>query len=206
MLLPALSKAREKARIASCLSNIKNISLGLMMYSQDNKDTVCYSTETERSTTDYWGKNTTWRSLTMSYLGSNTLEQINKIYGCPSCSSRTAELSHHVTDYCMAYFACGIAQGTIKNPTQSELLMDSGRLAATSTYMHHIGHSSYISVAQFTQDAYRHGSVINASFQDGHATSLATKLIDMTKSDKWNTGQYLFWDPQGRFGTKNLGE
>ena len=36
MLLPALSKAREKAREASCSSNLKQIMLSLTMYADDN--------------------------------------------------------------------------------------------------------------------------------------------------------------------------
>ncbi len=35
ILFPVFAKAREKARAASCLSNVKQISLGLMMYAQD---------------------------------------------------------------------------------------------------------------------------------------------------------------------------
>jgi len=35
MLLPALSKARERARQSVCISNLKQISLGFAMYSQD---------------------------------------------------------------------------------------------------------------------------------------------------------------------------
>ena len=36
MLLPALSKAREKARAISCLSNLKQFALGLQMYTSDS--------------------------------------------------------------------------------------------------------------------------------------------------------------------------
>ena len=39
MLLPALSKAREKARAISCASNLKQLQLGLRMYLDDNKET-----------------------------------------------------------------------------------------------------------------------------------------------------------------------
>ena len=38
MLLPALSKAREKARSISCVSNLKQIMLASTMYADDNSD------------------------------------------------------------------------------------------------------------------------------------------------------------------------
>ena len=36
MLLPALSKAREKARAISCVGNVKQLGLGYIMYTDDN--------------------------------------------------------------------------------------------------------------------------------------------------------------------------
>jgi len=38
MLLPALSKAREKARRAGCVSNLRQVILALHMYASDNND------------------------------------------------------------------------------------------------------------------------------------------------------------------------
>jgi len=37
MLLPALAKARDKAQAVSCISNTKQISLGVIMYADDNR-------------------------------------------------------------------------------------------------------------------------------------------------------------------------
>ncbi len=38
MLLPALSKAREKARAISCVNNLKQLALGTQLYATDNDD------------------------------------------------------------------------------------------------------------------------------------------------------------------------
>ena len=37
MLLPALSKAREKARAISCVNNMKQATLGMMLYTEENQ-------------------------------------------------------------------------------------------------------------------------------------------------------------------------
>jgi prepilin-type N-terminal cleavage/methylation domain-containing protein len=39
LLLPALSRAKETARITTCLSNLKQVGYGLNMYSGENRDT-----------------------------------------------------------------------------------------------------------------------------------------------------------------------
>src|SRR5450755_4691782 len=39
ILFPVFAKARENARRASCESNLKQISLGIMQYNQDNDET-----------------------------------------------------------------------------------------------------------------------------------------------------------------------
>ena len=42
MLLPALAKAREKAYAISCTSNMKQLGLGFLQYTQDSNDIPCY--------------------------------------------------------------------------------------------------------------------------------------------------------------------
>jgi prepilin-type N-terminal cleavage/methylation domain-containing protein/prepilin-type processing-associated H-X9-DG protein len=41
ILFPVFAKAREKARQASCMSNLKQISLALLQYAQDYDETFC---------------------------------------------------------------------------------------------------------------------------------------------------------------------
>lgn len=50
MLLPALNKAREKSRTSSCLNNMKQISLGRMMYFDDFNSFIAPN----QSNTIYW--------------------------------------------------------------------------------------------------------------------------------------------------------
>ena len=41
MLLPALAKAREKARQANCISNLKQIGLACAIYADDHRERLC---------------------------------------------------------------------------------------------------------------------------------------------------------------------
>jgi len=43
ILFPVFAQAREKARAASCLSNLKQLSLGIHMYAQDYDETMPYT-------------------------------------------------------------------------------------------------------------------------------------------------------------------
>ena len=40
ILLPALAKAKEQARGSACRSNMKQLALAFLMYSEDNSDTL----------------------------------------------------------------------------------------------------------------------------------------------------------------------
>ena len=63
MLLPALSKAREKARAISCVNNLKQVVLGNILYSNDNDDflpMLAYASyETDSNTVGPYGDHIT---------------------------------------------------------------------------------------------------------------------------------------------------
>ena len=84
MLLPALSKAREKARQATCMSNMKQLAIVLNMYSVDNEGYLLPS----------WGGKCWWTVLVetgyfekyLDYSLGNSLKKLKKpnILTCPS--------------------------------------------------------------------------------------------------------------------------
>ncbi len=77
MLLPALAKAREKARAISCVSNLKQMGLSHNMYSQDYDGFVppVYR-YAENKSKIYW-----WPDLCATYIGDY------KLFVCPAVSS-----------------------------------------------------------------------------------------------------------------------
>ena len=74
MLLPALSKAREKAESISCVSNLKQIGLATNMYATDYKQWGCPSWNLDTNAT-HWNS---FDVLLYKYVGDE------KIYECSS--------------------------------------------------------------------------------------------------------------------------
>jgi prepilin-type N-terminal cleavage/methylation domain-containing protein len=70
ILFPVFAQARESARMTSCLSNMKQLGLGLRMYSQDYDETYPYLR--------FEGFALTWRNVLMPYLKNKG------IMACPS--------------------------------------------------------------------------------------------------------------------------
>ncbi len=65
MLLPALSKAREKAEAISCVNNLKQFGIAMVSYSSDFKNYNCYTyTYAENLTVRY-----TWIDVLTNYVG-----------------------------------------------------------------------------------------------------------------------------------------
>ena len=94
MLLPALAKAREKARAISCTSNAKQLGLGLLLYVQENDDSLVYGqyyvpgTTTAMSVPTAWGNpsgftDNCWFSYLYPLVGDV------KAFKCPSKPSYT---------------------------------------------------------------------------------------------------------------------
>ena len=86
MLLPALSAARERARAANCLSNLKQIGLSYIAYAGDNKDfgpaVRAFLWKDEQGVYPMW-KNFMWNGGYMQYPGDKNIGS----FGCPSAAT-----------------------------------------------------------------------------------------------------------------------
>jgi prepilin-type N-terminal cleavage/methylation domain-containing protein/prepilin-type processing-associated H-X9-DG protein len=80
ILLPVLSRARESARKTQCMSNVKQIGMGLIMYANENSETF-------PSDSAYSGSAPAMRGLNLLY---DTYISDNKVFNCTSDTSVTA--------------------------------------------------------------------------------------------------------------------
>ncbi|RYZ65670.1 MAG: DUF1559 domain-containing protein, partial [Proteobacteria bacterium] len=78
---PVFARARENARRASCLSNQKQIGLGIMQYTQDYDEKL----PLRQYGGGYWGAVNSWRRSTYPYTKST------QIYSCPSNTSNATQ-------------------------------------------------------------------------------------------------------------------
>lgn len=114
ILFPVFGRARENAKRASCLNNMKQLGLGLMQYSQDYD---------ERFPTFMWNKDTgtlasavapltnyfTWDSAIYPYVRNE------QIFKCPSAyikNTRTAAINIWVTGYTDYFYGQQQVNGT----------------------------------------------------------------------------------------------
>ena len=98
MLLPALNKAREKARAASCMSNMKQISTGIMMYVDDNQGMLpvyAWNSNEMMLIMPYVGATNAWGSQ-----GSALWQPKNKtLFLCPSASMSLSGIENYASIY-----------------------------------------------------------------------------------------------------------
>src|SRR3954470_22632793 len=77
ILFPVFAQAREKARQTTCLSNMRQVGLGLQMYTQDYDETLPWN----RADVDFFGK----PNAVLNYLSAIIPYTKNRaIFKCPS--------------------------------------------------------------------------------------------------------------------------
>ena len=119
ILFPVFAQARDKARQATCLSNIKQLSLGVLMYAQDYDEQLLYRPTEAHCQWRYicstakeprWWLN--WWDVVLPYTKNN------QIYYCPSAAPMP---SKYLTPYGIANVAIGYnlypGNGLVKTTT-----------------------------------------------------------------------------------------
>ena len=177
MLLPALSKAREKARAISCVSNLKQVTLGMRMYLDDNADTIFLRYKNASTLVGYsaqeWAKSgtqvlTLWGNAA-GFIGPYVGDP--KAFVCPSTTiAATATWPAFETRVAQCYGFSRNADGKTSD-AYAAILSDfnspSQRILFTETDNAYL-QSDYL----YSRISNRHGgNAINASFLDGHVES-----------------------------------
>jgi prepilin-type N-terminal cleavage/methylation domain-containing protein/prepilin-type processing-associated H-X9-DG protein len=113
MLLPALAKAKNRANQTHCVSNLKQLGLGMMLYLNDNRDTFAGSAS--RNTYGfqpddwiYWRTNLIAtapinKSPVVSLLGNLTIGQAIKLFRCPMDKDDSGRLQTGQPYYLFSY-------------------------------------------------------------------------------------------------------
>ena len=185
ILFPVFARAREKARQSSCLSNVKQLMLAVMMYAQDYDETLPYASSWgEISTPSY----ITWCQALMPY-AKNT-----QITICPSYPNQSIgygwnyqNFGYRSTAGTIGYGAgCKLAE--IPVPAGTILIgddPDQGFHDAGGIYIY--GPRQFDLAGDPTSDpdvanlARRHNGGGNYGFCDGHAKWMS--IIDLMGKD-----------------------
>lgn len=168
ILFPVFAKAREKARQASCLSNVKQISLGIMQYAQDYDEMLpIYA---EAGPTVPWPSgslgNPYWIVQIYPYVKNV------QVFNCPSGDLVFTGAPTSTTRIGYSTVISGIALGTVVKPAETAMVGDTdggGSYCFFQTYF-----NSPPSAPRYLCG--RHNEGANIGFLDGHA-----KWVKMAK-------------------------
>ena len=202
MLLPALNKAREKARMISCLNNMRQISQANNTYSDDNIDWFVRSRNPLTADGRYWPWTLTTNKYVNQFLGTITAGGIYLspagVFVCPSESTIVPLASDSL--FAGSHFgfnvflnntgygaACWQKRGQVTTPSQRIMLGDSAYNAELVP-----GEPTRMINPNNTQASVpnRHNRNVNIFYVDGHGeqkTMQDVYLIFVANGDNWTT-------------------
>jgi prepilin-type processing-associated H-X9-DG protein/prepilin-type N-terminal cleavage/methylation domain-containing protein len=187
MLLPALNKARDKAKALDCKSNLKQIGLSCQQYSADYDGFLVPAITSAPGAPSY----KVWFSLLKDY-GINMATYKNRKSGSVFCSSefRSMQFSDYLVNEMIHgsgfYPASGHPYPIRKesiffSPSNAPSIFDSNRV---DNYKTDIIHAVRI--------AFRHASTSNVLYADGHVTHKREQ--ELTPYGSITLGLKMGWD------------
>src|SRR5882672_1561089 len=91
LLLPALAKAKQKAKAIKCASNEKQIALGYLLYASDHSDYLPLAADLKNASPCEWFWEIS-RYIAMETASVTNLDARNKVVACPSARLKNPEL------------------------------------------------------------------------------------------------------------------
>jgi len=166
ILFPVFAKAREKARQASCSSNLKQIGIAWLMYAQDYdgvmSDYAC------RGCRPGGGTYYRWEPVLMPYMKNW------QITACPSGPWRTMVGTPplaYIGGYCYNYYYLGMRSiAEVRQPAETVSFVDGGMRDDLKTNYRagHVNPPSQNTYTYISRPAPRHNEGCNIGWVDGH--------------------------------------
>jgi prepilin-type N-terminal cleavage/methylation domain-containing protein/prepilin-type processing-associated H-X9-DG protein len=189
LLLPALAKAKESARSIQCLNNLRQISLAVRLYADENDDTFPRSQHSASANGQL-----VWEQAVAPQLGFNTTTWTNLfvgVYRCPTDKKKVSPLMSYAVN---VFFELGPDDSYVGEPRTWRRLSQIPKPATTilaaevSAADHIMPHFwSSLQVARGEVAWRRHREKSNYSFVDGHAQLLPlVKTYAPPQLDLWN--------------------
>lgn len=206
MLLPALSKARAKARAASCLNNMKQIGLAVYFYADDYDDRIapCMNIWSDGNINKGWvGFLAVYMGATQAQVDSNSAASMPKLFVCPAGDRRGEGFAsdYNYNIYAgqyegndgQAYSNYVAMMSAFKRPSDYRLMFDGNHCTGGQhPYFVLIPGQQWANPAGTSGPEYaadiRHSMRANELFVDGHAASqnAATgNALSTTYDCKW---------------------
>ena len=174
ILFPVFARAREKAREATCLSNMKQITLGILMYSQDYDG---YYPMSRYSVSGMYSGNVYWARAVDPYIKAGVKDASwtggnYSIWQCPSRGVTPAWYNGAYSDYAInvrlaRYPGYLTNEAQVSSPSLTMLITE-------GQYQHSNGNTygwyeSWGFREGSARSRYDHNERCNVGFADGHA-------------------------------------
>ena len=166
ILFPVFARAREKARQTSCLSNLKQLGLGTLMYAQGYDERLPHTRrDNPADQTFLFPNGTTMGNRIYWYIAIYPYVRNIQLFNCPSHSIRWTGGQTNNTPYGYNYEMRGVALASVIFPSETLLIADSVGTAASDNRPFELR-------AGWAENRHvhgRHNDGANMVFVDGHA-------------------------------------
>lgn len=170
LLLPALGKAREKSRAINCISNEKQLTMGILQYTGDWEDSLPFQK------LPYW-----YDVIGNAYfkISVDKMKKQNSVFTCPSDLEYINYAATNSDRFLRVSYAINgnfprktdsftgnamLKMNVIKNPSACAFLVDFEKKTTDTVSFNNIPLNLY---------AYRHLGNMNVGYGDGHAAAVS---------------------------------